>query len=83
MENKEKSLILQKIDCNCNDCKFLQRDFIKFNSFDELHKNNAGQVTRPAHRINYGNCTKLQKEITFIPNLLQIHTQECFQHRKD
>lgn len=81
--NKESIVLLQKIDCNCNDCLFLQRDFAKYISFDSLYWNKKGQVTSPAHRINYGNCIKLKKEISFIPNTLQIETQECFYHRKD
>lgn len=32
--------------------------------------------------INYGNCAKLNKAVTFIPNILQMHTQDCFEHRK-
>ncbi len=33
--------------------------------------------------INYGRCSKLNKDVSFIPNVLQIETQECFKHRKD
>ena len=34
--------------------------------------------------IAYGNCTKFNnKEVTFIPNLCQLDTQQCFKHRKD
>ena len=29
---------LQKIDCNCNDCAFLFRDFDAYNKSKELHK---------------------------------------------
>jgi hypothetical protein len=32
--------------------------------------------------IVYGNCSKLNKPVTFIPNVCQIETQECFEHRK-
>ena len=35
-----------------------------------------------SYRINYGNCTKLNKEVSFIPNHCQLHTQECFEHRR-
>lgn len=33
--------------------------------------------------INYGHCDKFGKDVTFIPNLLQLHTQECFKHRRE
>jgi hypothetical protein len=80
--NKETIIELQKIDCNCNDCKFLIRDFEKYKFFDYLYTNEKGQVTNPSYRINYGNCIKLNKEITFIPNTIQLETQKCFEHRR-
>lgn len=69
---------LQKLDCNCNDCKFMARDFETLNKYNELNKGvpNAG-------RINYGNCSKLNKSVSFIPNTCQIETQKCFKHRKE
>lgn len=33
--------------------------------------------------INYGFCTKFEKEVSFIPNILQLETQDCFKHRKN
>lgn len=39
---------------------------------------NKSEVT-----INYGSCSKLNKEVTFIPNVCQLETQHCFVHRKD
>ncbi len=35
------------------------------------------------NKINYGNCSKLSKQVTFIPETCQIETQNCFVHRKD
>lgn len=32
------SIDFQKIDCNCNDCVFMQRDMVKFQQSLELHK---------------------------------------------
>lgn len=77
--DKESIYLLQKIDCNCNDCIFMTRNFEKRKSFDTLYE---GQLNA-SHRINYGTCSKLNKEVTFIPNWCQIETQECFKHRKD
>lgn len=79
---KEGIIERQKIDCNCNDCKHMIRDFDTYKSFDYLYMSKKGQVTRPSHRLNYGNCQKLNKPISFIPNVCQIETQNCFEHRK-
>lgn len=35
---KESTIELQKIDCNCNDCKHMKRDFDKFNEALEMHQ---------------------------------------------
>lgn len=31
MKDKESIYLLQKLDCNCNNCKFLERDFVEWN----------------------------------------------------
>ena len=33
--------------------------------------------------ISYGNCSKFNKPISFLPQTCQIETQKCFIHRKD
>ena len=81
--DKDSLYELQKIDCNCNDCKFMVRDFEKYKSFNWLHTNEKGQVMNTSHRVNYGNCSKLNKPVSFIPNNCQIETQNCFEHRKN
>jgi len=111
---------LQKIDCNCNDCKFMDRDLQRFKKSLNTHykwqldyfntiRNNLYKkaekwkrkgfpkkyetVKREADKmrfqfdkkkasINYGNCTKHNKPVSFLPNTLQLETQECFEHRK-
>lgn len=77
--DKESIIELQKIDCNCNDCVFMVRDFYKRKYFDKIHE---GQLNA-SHRPNYGICTEFKKSVTFIPNTIQLHTQDCFRHRKD
>jgi hypothetical protein len=77
--DKESIYELQKIDCNCNDCKFMIRDFETFKSFDTLYQ---GQE-KASHRIHYGDCSKLNKKVSFVPNVCQLETQDCFKHRKD
>lgn len=112
---------LQLIDCNCNDCKFMQRDIEKYNQSQDLHKkwqldefnrnvmakkqlalkarrenellkyNNLlveaekmkFQFNRNESKINYGKCLKLGKDVSFLPGVCQLDTQECFKHRKD
>ena len=32
--------------------------------------------------VNYGECNKFKKQVTFIPNTLQLETQNCFKHRR-
>lgn len=79
--DKESIYELQKIDCNCNDCAFMVRDFEKKKYWDstELHKDQKNA----SYRIHYGKCEKLAKDVSFIPNICQIETQGCFTHRKD
>lgn len=70
---------LQKIDCNCNDCIFMARNTERFASFNHLYVDNK----KASYRLNYGNCTKLNKPVSFIPGNCQLHTQDCFKHRRD
>jgi hypothetical protein len=69
--DKSDIIALQKIDCNCNDCKFMERDMSR-----------TPEKFKPA-KINYGHCTKFYKPVTFIPAICQLETQSCFVHRKD
>lgn len=32
--------------------------------------------------IKYGDCVKFSKPVSFIPDTCQLHTQDCFEHRK-
>ena len=32
--------------------------------------------------IQFGNCSKLNKLVSFIPNTCQLDTQQCFENRK-
>lgn len=75
---KESTFLLQEVDANCNDCKFMNRDFIKYNNYNHLYEGNE----KASHRICYGNCTKFNKEVSFIPGTCQLETQDCFKHRR-
>ena len=118
--NKNNIILLQQIDCNCNDCSFLQRDLARFKkSLADHHrwqldyfnsvKANLNKKAREWRRkgelekyedvsqeadklkfqfdkkealINYGDCLKFNKKVSFIPNTIQLHTQDCFKHRR-
>jgi hypothetical protein len=67
----------QLIDCNCNDCKFMIRDFEKL----EKHKKSY-EGTGLMDRLAFGDCSKFGKPVSFTPATCQIETQSCFQHRK-
>lgn len=71
------SLDLQLIDCNCNDCKHMIRDFDKLQKHKDSYKG-----TGLMDRLAYGDCKKLNKPVSFIPNTCQLDTQKCFEHRK-
>ena len=98
--NKESIIELQKIDCNCNDCKHMIRDINKYNISKQWHYDlqlNYHRLIKektndPTMRfeydsstalIQYGNCNKLNKDVSFIPNTCQLETQNCFKHRRD
>ncbi len=118
---KESIIELQKIDCNCNNCIFMERDTDKFKASLVKHhkwsldyfntlKNNIikkaeswrtrgdidkcnnllkeakkmkFQFNKKEISINYGYCNKLKKDVTFIPNVCQLDTQDCFKHRSE
>jgi len=67
---------LQKIDCNCNNCHYFDRDLIKTKQL-----NNNEKII--ANKIHYGYCKKLNKEVAEIANICLINTQNCFIHRND
>lgn len=76
--DKESAYLLQKIDCNCNDCKHMIRD----NERTAAHQKSY-EGTGLMDRLQYGNCLKFKKTVCFIPVTCQLETQQCFEHRKD
>ena len=77
--DRESQILLQKIDCNCNDCIFMARDIPKRRSFDGLYEG----YERSARRHHYGKCSRLIKDLEFIANICMPENQECFIHRRD
>lgn len=67
---------LNMIDCNCNNCKHLIRNFEKLQEHKESYKG-----TGRMDNMQFGYCQKLRKQISFIPNTCQLETQLCFEHR--
>lgn len=128
--DKESVIELQKIDCNCNDCKFMERNIKEYDLWSGRTKSlqyftflrnrrkvllSASELIYGSKRkpipnkeaikqgfimlkdafkmtfqfdrsqvtLAYGNCQKLSKSISFIPNTLQLETQQCFEHRRN
>lgn len=69
--DKESIIERQKIDCNCNDCKFMVRNLSR------------PPTKGHAAKINYGHCTIFNEDVNFIPGICQLETQKCFVHRRD
>jgi hypothetical protein len=40
------------------------------------------QFDKSKATINFGDCSKYDKPVSFIPNTLQLHTQACFESRR-
>lgn len=113
---KEIIFELQLIDCNCNDCKHMVRDFDTYRKWEqwnkELQEKKFERKKAEAFRIanecedqqgkktllaiankmkfmfdksgllQYGNCQKFSKQVSFIPGICQLETQQCFEHRR-
>jgi hypothetical protein len=69
--DKDSIYELQKIDCNCNDCVFMNRN---------MQKPPRKFVANP---INYGFCVKKNADVSFIPSTCSVENQKCFNHRKN
>lgn len=55
----------------------MERDLDRLNQHKKSYEG-----TGLMDRLNYGNCTKLNKPVSFISETCQIETQKCFEHRK-
>lgn len=113
---KESIFELQLIDCNCNDCKHMVRDFGTYRKWEQWNKElqekeferKKAEAFRVANEcedeqgkktllaiankmkfmfdksglLQYGNCQKFGKQVSFIPGICQLETQQCFEHRR-
>ncbi|MES2395850.1 MAG: hypothetical protein V4549_07600 [Bacteroidota bacterium] len=75
---KESAIALQNIDCNCNDCIFMERDIEKLKAHKLTYEG-----TGLMDQLAFGGCTKFNKPVSFIPNTCQLETQNCFKHRRE
>jgi len=41
------------------------------------------QFNKKEASLNYGICLKKNTKISFLPNILQLNTQDCFVHRSE
>lgn len=60
-----------------------QKDYFELIQSKNDETNKKFIFDKSTAKINYGFCDKLHKDVSFIPNILQLETQECFKHRKD
>lgn len=58
-------------------------DLEKFETVSKQADRLKFQFDKKEVSINYGFCDKFKKDVSFIPNTLQLDTQECFKHRKE
>ena len=80
--NTLKNNLLKKADWwqNKNNIKY---NFEKGETLKKEASKMRFQFDKKEATINYGKCDKFNKKISWIPNILQLHTQECFIHRKN
>lgn len=58
-------------------------DKTRNNFLNLINKVKPRLVTKKDVAIHYGKCSRFNKEVSFIPNTIQLDTQDCFLHRKD
>jgi len=58
------------------------REFERTKELGEIRKNAQFQFDKSS-LLSYGKCSKFKKDVSFIPNVCQIETQDCFLHRRD
>ncbi len=73
LNEERRSIELQLIDCNCNDCIFLVKDCKKNQKHKDFNSEDG---------LEYGYCEKKKINVSYIPDICQVETQECFLHRK-
>ncbi len=79
---------LHLIDTNCNNCRCMVRDLDKFKKHkeflsDHYKKDAAGLVVHVPLKpsLNFGHCSKLNKDVSFIPLTCMPENGQCFEVR--
>ena len=72
--DKREEIKCQKIDENCNDCKYLERKGFDKNTIDK-----QGQKLFNKIGCYFGICKKFNKKVTATRNMCQGN--KCFKHR--
>jgi len=56
-------------------------DLVAYNQIHTSADKMKFQFNKKDYKINYGKCSKYDKEVRFIPNTLQLETQKCYTGR--
>jgi hypothetical protein len=56
-------------------------DLLMYDKLSTEADNMKFQFNRKEAAINFGYCSKLSKKVSFLPNTLQLDTQDCFELR--
>lgn len=73
----------QKIIDKANYWRYEKGDLEKWNDLKIEADKMKFQFNKSTAMINFGFCSKFNKDVRFIPNTIQLDTQECFKHRSD
>lgn len=60
-----------------------RNDLEKYNQLSTMAGKMKFQFNKKEVSTNFGYCSKLKKEVRFIPNICMIENQECFKHRNE
>jgi len=63
--------------------RYVKGDLEKYNDLSMEADAKKFQFDKRTALIHYGRCDKLDKEVSFLPNILQLETQSCFTHRRN
>lgn len=93
MDCGEECDIWEEVETNCGDEIYSDIELWNYckpcgvETFHQIPRMEADKMRfvfdKGSAKINFGNCSKLNKEVSFIPNHCQIETQVCFVHRRD
>ena len=77
------NIIKSNLEKKAKEWRDVKGDLEKWDTLLTEAENIKFQFNRNEAMINYGFCSKLQKDVSFIPNTCQLDTQDCFKHRRE